>query len=101
MVRGGSWAGARRTCADTGGRVTACSRARPRGETYAAAVRLTDFWTRMDRRFGAAYARSYAMDQVLSTLGSRTVNEALAAGEDPKEIWRAVCDAVSAPATER
>lgn len=69
--------------------------------TYAGVVRQTDFWTRMERRFGAAYARSYAMDQVLSTLGSRTVNEALAAGDDPKDVWRAVCDAVSAPAAER
>jgi hypothetical protein len=55
----------------------------------------------MDARFGAAYARSYAADQVLSTLGSRTVQQALAEGEDAKAVWRAVCDATGAPAAER
>ena len=64
-------------------------------------VRLTDFWSRMERRLGPAYAESYAADQVLAALGGRTVREALAAGEDPKLVWRAVADATSAPASER
>ena len=55
----------------------------------------------MDARFGTAYARSYAADQVLATLGSRTVQQALAEGEDAKDVWRAVCDATDAPASER
>ncbi len=62
---------------------------------------MTDFWERMDRRFGPLYAASYAADQVLSELGSRTVRQALDAGDDPKLVWRAVCDATEAPATER
>jgi hypothetical protein len=64
-------------------------------------VRQTEFWKRMDARFGPAYARSYAADQVLSTLGSRTVLQALEQGEDTKHVWRAVCDATGAPASER
>ncbi len=64
-------------------------------------MRLTDFWARMERRFGAAYAASYAVDQVLSTLGGRTVQQALDDGEDAKQVWRAVCDATAAPASER
>ena len=55
----------------------------------------------MEARFGAAYARSYAADQVLPTLGSRTVQQALDAGEDAKHVWRAVCEATGAPAYER
>ncbi len=55
----------------------------------------------MDARFGPTYARSYAADQVLSTLGSRSVDQALEQGEDVKRVWRAVCDAVDAPASER
>ena len=55
----------------------------------------------METRFGPAYARSYAADQVLSTLGGRTVDRALADGEDAKAVWRAVCDATGAPASER
>ncbi len=55
----------------------------------------------MDGRFGAAYARSYAADQVLATLGGRTVQQALEDGDDVKSVWRAVCEAVDAPAAER
>jgi len=55
----------------------------------------------MDAAFGPLYAQSYAADQVLSELGSRTVREALAAGDDVKGVWRAVCDATAAPASER
>lgn len=55
----------------------------------------------MEARFGAAYAHSYAADQVLPTLSSRTVLQALQDGDDPKQVWRAVCDAVDAPAAER
>lgn len=64
-------------------------------------MRLTDFWERMERRLGTQYAASWAADQVLAELGSRTVREALDAGDDPKLVWRAVCDATAAPASER
>ena len=37
----------------------------------------------------AAYADSYAHDQVLATLGGRTVNQALKDGDDAKSVWRA------------
>jgi hypothetical protein len=53
-------------------------------------VRLTDFWYRMTQVFGDAYARSVAEDQVLATLGGRTVEQALAAGEETVTVWRAV-----------
>ena len=53
-------------------------------------MRLTEFWARMEALLGAAYADSYARDQVLATLGGRTVVEALAAGEDAKTVWRGV-----------
>jgi hypothetical protein len=55
----------------------------------------------MEHHLGAAYARSYAQDQVLSELGSRTVNDALDLGEDPKTVWRAVVVALGLPASER
>jgi len=64
-------------------------------------VRLTDFWQRMELRFGPAYAESIARDQVLRGLGGRTVTEALAAGEDAKHVWLAVCDAFEVPASQR
>jgi hypothetical protein len=60
-------------------------------------VRLTDFWELMRAQFGETYAESVAKDQVLATLGDRTVNQALADGEDPKTVWRAVCDSFDVP----
>ncbi|HVV29996.1 MAG TPA: DUF3046 domain-containing protein [Mycobacteriales bacterium] len=64
-------------------------------------MRLTEFWARMERQFGAGYADSVARDQVLAALGGRTVHEALDAGEDAKQVWRAVCAHFDVPARER
>jgi Protein of unknown function (DUF3046) len=61
-------------------------------------VRLTEFWRRMDERFGASYARSVAADYRLPLLGS-TIDEALAAGVEAKDVWRAVCAEFEMPAS--
>ncbi len=55
----------------------------------------------MGEKFGPSYAESYAADQVIAELGWRTVRQALADGDDVKSVWRAVCDATAAPASER
>ena len=55
----------------------------------------------MRGQFGDAYAESVAKDYVLSSLGGRTVNKALADGEDAKVVWRAVCDTFNVPDTLR
>lgn len=47
--------------------------------------------------FGETYAESVAKDHVLSSLGGRTVSKALADGEDPKAVWRAVCETFNVP----
>jgi len=60
-------------------------------------VRLTVFWDRMRAQFGESYAESVAKDQVLAELGDRTVNQALAGGEDAKTVWRAVAEAFDVP----
>jgi hypothetical protein len=41
--------------------------------------------------FGDAWAASFSSDIALSELGSKSVNEALAAGFEPDVIWKAVC----------
>ena len=64
-------------------------------------MKHTEFWTRMDDALGPAYARSWASMFVLSELGGRTVDEALAAGVPPKEVWRAVWAVLGLPARER
>jgi len=63
-------------------------------------MRLTDFWNRMEERFGATYARSVAADYRLPALGA-TIDEAIAAGVETKDIWRAVCDEFDIPANLR
>ena len=60
-------------------------------------MRLTVFWERMNAQFGEAYAQSVAKDFVLAGLGGRTVERALADGEDVKKVWRAVSDAFNVP----
>jgi hypothetical protein len=64
-------------------------------------VRLTDFWERMDLALGPAYARSWARDITLGALGGRTVDQALEAGIDAKEIWRAVHEQLGLPPRDR
>jgi len=51
----------------------------------------------MREQFGDVYAQSVAQDYVLADLGSRTVNQALADGEDVKVVWKAVCEAFRVP----
>jgi Protein of unknown function (DUF3046) len=53
-------------------------------------VRLTDLWQRLEATFGPGYAESVVRDQVLAQLAGRTISQALAAGEEPAHVWRAV-----------
>jgi hypothetical protein len=64
-------------------------------------VRHTEFWARMEQTLGPSYARSWASMYVIAELGGRTVDEALAAGVPPKEVWRAVWAVLGLPARER
>jgi Protein of unknown function (DUF3046) len=68
---------------------------------YPGAVRLTVFWDKMRAQFGDAYAASVAKDYVLTDLGGRTVDQALADGTEPKTVWRAVCEAFEIPEKAR
>ena len=53
-------------------------------------MRLTDLWGRLEATFGPGYAQSFARDQVLTQLNGRTIDQALAQGEETVAIWRAV-----------
>ena len=70
--------------------VATCRQART-GQ-YPGRVRLTEFWDRMRAQFGDTYAQSVAKDYVFDQLGDRTIDRALAEGEDAKVVWRAVSD---------
>lgn len=64
-------------------------------------MQMTAFWERMADHFGDAYADSFARDHVMSELGGRTVQGALAAGWEAKDVWRAVCVAMDVPYDKR
>ncbi|QMU78767.1 DUF3046 domain-containing protein [Streptacidiphilus sp. PB12-B1b] len=64
-------------------------------------MRLTEFWKKMNDHFGSSYADSFARDHVMTELGGRTVWQALDAGWEAKDVWRAVCTAMDLPASQR
>jgi hypothetical protein len=55
----------------------------------------------MQAHFGPTRAASVAQDHVFAVLGGRSVDQALAAGFDPKQVWFAVCDAFEVPESLR
>ena len=63
-------------------------------------MRVTDFWDRMRAAFGP-HAESVVELHVLSELDGRTPAQALAAGEPTVEVWRAVCEGLEVPASQR
>jgi len=54
-------------------------------------MRISDLRERLSLSFGEAWASSFSQDIAISELDSLTVNEALKAGRESDEIWRAVC----------
>jgi hypothetical protein len=64
-------------------------------------VRVTEFRRRLREAFGEDYAETFARDHVLTALGDRTVDQALADGVPAKEVWRTVHDAMRLPARWR
>jgi len=64
-------------------------------------VRITEFWELMNHHLGSTYAATWARDQVLAPLGQRTVIEALDAGWETREVWRAVGEALELPKAQR
>lgn len=66
-----------------------------------ALVRLTHFRQLMDDEFGSLRATSLATDHVFAELNGQTVNQALEAGWEPREIWRVVCATFDVPPERR
>ena len=56
-------------------------------------MRISDLRERILLSFGPQWAPSFSADIAISELDSKSVNEALAAGFEPDEIWRALCKA--------
>lgn len=64
-------------------------------------MRVTVFRRKMADEFGQIRAEMLATDHVFAGLGGRTVEQALSAGVDPKDIWRTVCETLEVPPERR
>ena len=60
-------------------------------------MKLSEFRLALTTEFGAAYGRVLAHDLVLHELGSRTADQALAAGVSPRTVWLALCKESDVP----
>ena len=54
-------------------------------------MRISDLRERLTLSFGESWAPSFSADIAISELGSLTVNQALSAGVEAADVWRAVC----------
>jgi Protein of unknown function (DUF3046) len=64
-------------------------------------VRHSELRARLIRHLGDGFAQAWARDQVLTQLGFRTVEQALADGEPVLDVWRAVWRELELPDSER
>jgi hypothetical protein len=55
----------------------------------------------MSAALGESYAPVWSSQQVMASLGGRTVDQALADGLSPKQVWRAVVERLELPESER
>ncbi|MDX1890601.1 DUF3046 domain-containing protein [Mycolicibacterium sp. 050158] len=60
-------------------------------------MRLTEFRELVDGQFGEVRGASLLVDHVLTSLGGRTPAQAIEAGIDPREVWRALCSDFDVP----
>ena len=60
-------------------------------------MRASEFWELMSEEFGAGYAATLAREHVVSALGERTADQALAAGIDARDVWLALCADLDVP----
>jgi len=49
-------------------------------------VRISEFWNRLNQVY--ADAETFANDVAITELNSMTINQALASGLEPEEIWK-------------
>ena len=60
-------------------------------------MRESEFWNAVDWVFPHGRGKSLTSDLVLSSLGDRSPQSAIAAGENPQNVWIALCEAMELP----
>jgi hypothetical protein len=64
-------------------------------------VRLQEFWSRLEERFGPMRAQTVTRDHVFAALGGRTAVDAIEAGVPVRRVWLAICEEYDVPPRER
>jgi hypothetical protein len=64
-------------------------------------VRLQEFWSRLEERFGPMRAQTVTRDHVFAALGGRTAVDAIEAGLPVRRVWLAICEEYDVPLRER
>ena len=60
-------------------------------------MRLSEFRRALAQEFGESYGRVLTCDLVLTPLGGRTAEEALAGGVSARDVWLALCAETDVP----
>ncbi|HEY9476983.1 MAG TPA: DUF3046 domain-containing protein [Microbacteriaceae bacterium] len=60
-------------------------------------MRLSEFWRAVTDEFGAEYGRALVRDVVLTELGDRTAEAAIATGLPVRDVWLALCRTMDVP----
>ncbi|TFD82070.1 DUF3046 domain-containing protein [Cryobacterium sp. Sr8] len=60
-------------------------------------MRLSEFRQALKDEFGDAYGRVLTRDLVLTPLGGRTADQALAGGTPARDVWLALCAETDVP----
>ncbi|HYO37143.1 MAG TPA: DUF3046 domain-containing protein [Geodermatophilus sp.] len=64
-------------------------------------MRLQEFWSRLEERFGPMRAQTVTRDHVFAALGGRTAVDAIEAGLPVRRVWLAICEEYDVPLRER
>ncbi len=64
-------------------------------------MKYSEFWDAVVDVFGDRLGRVLVAEQVLSDLDDRTAAQALEAGEEPRTVLWALCDAMDVPEARR
>ena len=63
-------------------------------------MRRSEFLRAVDAEFGSRGA-SLVVDLVLTAVGGRTAEQAMAAGVPPRDVWLALCTEMDVPMSRR
>ncbi|AMM20556.1 signal transduction histidine kinase [Frondihabitans sp. PAMC 28766] len=64
-------------------------------------MRKSEFARAVVDEFGEGYGRVVTRDVVLPALGNVTADDAITRGDDPRDVWLALCDVENVPPERR